>query len=740
MHVIRTILIIEDNPADVTLLKESLRLVKFRDLAFVTRLSDLSLHTDLNPELVFLDLTLPDGRGMTSFQEVNNRFPDAAIIILSGLENEELALKALESGAQDYLLKGDYDDKMFVKSVAYSLERKRGRIRLRKSEERYRVLVENAPEALVIFDLELGRFVNVSNSSAGLFGLPVEKLLESGILDLSPEFQPGGRSSRELAMEKLQEAIEGGTPKFEWIHLHASGREIPCEISLVRVPSQTRILVRGCLIDISERKEAERRIRELEETRQKIMDAALDAIIGMDTEGKIIFWTPRAESLFGWKEEEVLGKLVADTIVPPRHRDAHLRGLGRYLAGGAPRIMNRLVEITARDRRGREFPVELTVAEITSKEGNFFCAFMRDITERILAREQVEKEKKLSDDIIESLPGLFYLFDDKLRYIRWNREKEKISGYSFGEISGMTPLDFFSEEDRPRVSRHIAEAFEKGSTVLEALFLTKSGQKIPYYFTGLRIDYEGKVSMLGMGIDISERVKAERLLRESSERLRQLSAHLQTVREEERMNISREIHDELGQQLTVMKMDLSWLRRKLETGDERVQRKMEDLMQLIDHTVKTVRKISSELRPSLLDDLGLKAALEWHCVEFERRSGISTEFTAPGPDLNVNAGVATAMFRVFQETLTNVARHANASRVEASLRQEGDKLVMRIQDNGVGFAHRDIENKKTLGILGMQERIAIIQGEYRIRSKPGEGTLVEVKVPTGNSKYENKGL
>jgi PAS domain S-box-containing protein len=333
------------------------------------------------------------------------------------------------------------------------------------------------------------------------------------------------------------------------------------------------------------------------------------------------------------------------------------------------------------------------------------------------------------------MPGLFYLFDREGNYIRWNKRKELITGYNHDEIAAMKPLDFF-REDKHKIEKHVEDCFKHGETVVEADLVTKGGMVIPFYFTGLRVDYEGKECLLGMGIDISDRKQAEHLLRQSSERLRELSAHLQKVREEERIRISREIHDELGQQLTVLKMDISWLKRKVPAEDPRVEQKMNDLMKVIDHTVKTVRKISSDLRPSLLDDLGLVAALEWHSQEFEKRSGIQTSFVAAVPELEIEPAVATAMFRIFQETLTNVARHADATRIEATLAEDNEKLVMRIRDNGRGFSKSEIGNKRTLGILGMQERAAIMEGEYSIDSSPGEGTIVEVKVPIGNHEKE----
>ena len=264
---------------------------------------------------------------------------------------------------------------------------------------------------------------------------------------------------------------------------------------------------------------------------------------------------------------------------------------------------------------------------------------------------------------------------------------------------------------------------------MEAELTTKAGKKIPYYFTGRSLEYEGRPCLLGMGIDISDRKKAEDKLRDYSEQLRQLSAHLQHIREEERIDIAREIHDELGQQLTVLKMDISWLKKRIVSKEEKVQQKMNDLMDVIDNTVKTVRKISSDLRPSMLDDLGLVAALEWHSQEFEKRSGIKTKFNSALRDLDLPVDTATAMFRIFQESLTNIARHADASSVTASLKLNNGQLMMQIKDNGKGFSVNGIQNKKTLGILGMRERVNLMNGDYLIESEPGKGTIVRVTIP-----------
>jgi PAS domain S-box-containing protein len=232
--------------------------------------------------------------------------------------------------------------------------------------------------------------------------------------------------------------------------------------------------------------------------------------------------------------------------------------------------------------------------------------------------------------------------------------------------------------------------------------------------------------------DITEKKIAEDLLKQSLQDIRRLASHLEKIREEERIAIAREIHDELGQQLTVLKMDISWLNKNLSLTDEQSKLRMKDLLQTIDQTIKTVRRISTELRPSVLDDLGLIAAFEWLLKDFEKRSGVKSRLFSSLDEVSLDLNAKTALFRVFQESLTNVARHAQASEVNAFLKKENDDLLITIKDNGKGFDVTSMENKKTLGILGIKERIAIIKGTYAIDSIPGKGTTIELKVPVSS--------
>ena len=227
----------------------------------------------------------------------------------------------------------------------------------------------------------------------------------------------------------------------------------------------------------------------------------------------------------------------------------------------------------------------------------------------------------------------------------------------------------------------------------------------------------------------AERKRAEEGLRKSHEQLRALSVYLQYVREEEQTRIAREVHDELGQALTGLKLDLSRLSGQLPKHLKPQIERMDLMSTRIDTTIQTVRRIASELRPGMLDDLGLVAALEWQANEFQTRTGIACEVTTMLEEPLLDQDLNTAFFRIFQETLTNVIRHAAATRVEVLLRKEAGALVMEIRDNGRGISEAQISNTPSIGLRGMRERAAVLGGEVDIHGWPGKGTTVTVGIP-----------
>jgi PAS domain S-box-containing protein len=229
---------------------------------------------------------------------------------------------------------------------------------------------------------------------------------------------------------------------------------------------------------------------------------------------------------------------------------------------------------------------------------------------------------------------------------------------------------------------------------------------------------------------LDEGKRAEEKIRKSRERLRNFSGRLQTLLEEERTRISREIHDELGQSLTALKLDLSLIRRKiLSDGLAEESGKVHEIELAVSRIIRTVRKIATDLRPGILDELGVVAAIKWMAKNFQSRTGISCKVAGQGADQISDPVLSTAIFRIVQEALTNVSRHAAASQVNVSLEKKGDTLIVEVRDNGIGIKEGRIIDPTSLGLIGIRERVLLLGGEASISGKPGEGTSVRVILP-----------
>lgn len=245
-----------------------------------------------------------------------------------------------------------------------------------------------------------------------------------------------------------------------------------------------------------------------------------------------------------------------------------------------------------------------------------------------------------------------------------------------------------------------------------------------------RLDDEKRsVGVIQIIRDITERKEAEAAIEASREQLRNLAAHIQKMSEIERTNIAREIHDELGQALTVLKIDLSWLLKRLTHDQAPLIAKIDDMVKIVDRTITTVKKLSTDLRPGLLDDLGLSAAIEWQTGEFEKRTGIPCRLTILPQDVSFDKERNTALFRILQETLTNIARHAEATEVDVSLRVLDGTIQFTVKDNGRGIRQDELKSPQSFGLMGIQERARLFGGHAVFEGVPGRGTTVTVTMP-----------
>ena len=359
----------------------------------------------------------------------------------------------------------------------------------------------------------------------------------------------------------------------------------------------------------------------------------------------------------------------------------------------------------------------------------------------ITLRKQTEETLRASVAYLralleQNLVGIYVASGDRYLYV--NQAACDILGYSCDELlKDINPMDTVVEVDRPLVAENMRRRFSNEIPSLKYDFrmIRKDGRIIRVEVHGARIQWQGRPALLGTALDITERHAAEEQLARSHEELRALAARLEQTREEERLRIAREIHDELGQNLTAMKIDLSTLRKAFAASSTRkpMLTKFDAMRKILASTLTTVRRICSELRPSLLKNLGLCAAIESHGLAFQARSGIRCTFSLPAEPFKLNDKCAILLFRIFQEMLTNVARHARASQVNISLRSQNDHLVLKVRDNGRGITKGALGRAKTLGIVGMRERALEIGGELTIRRAPTGGTSAMVSVPIANT-------
>lgn len=316
--------------------------------------------------------------------------------------------------------------------------------------------------------------------------------------------------------------------------------------------------------------------------------------------------------------------------------------------------------------------------------------------------------------------------------VSWNRGAERLLGHSAEEARGRS-ISIIIPPDHDDELAGIIEKIKKGEHIenYETVRLNREGDRIDVSVTISPITGDsGRIIGASAIIrDISERKIAQEELSRSNEQLRDLYRRLQSAREEERTRIAREIHDEFGQTLTALKIDLAWIKKKLLTDQTLVSQKIESMTKTISMAIGLIKKLSADLRPGILDDFGLIAAIEWQAEEFETRTGTRCKLTLDMDEIDIGEEISTAVFRILQETLTNIMRHAGAKCVELELREEDGVLIFSVHDDGRGAGKDEMLAPGSFGLLGIRERAAALGGSVEILSSPGGGTMVSARIP-----------
>jgi len=364
-------------------------------------------------------------------------------------------------------------------------------------------------------------------------------------------------------------------------------------------------------------------------------------------------------------------------------------------------------------------------------------SIIKDITERKKSElELIESEKKFRMLFNNANDAVFVTQLRKNKtygdFIEVNDVACKRFGYTKDEFLKLSPSAIIQPQYIEEFNRSIEKLIEESHIIYQVIHRAKDNKLIPTEVSSHLFPYDGELTVLSIARDITERKEAEDKLRRNSIVLRNLASHLQSIKEEERTLIAREIHDELGQVLTVLKIQITLLANKLRDDQTDLKEKISSLSKIIDDSVESVQRITSKLRPNILDELGLIPAIEWQTQEFRKVTDILFSLSLPSNEINIDKEKSTVIFRIFQEAVTNIIRHASASHVYISLNLSHPKLILEVKDNGLGISSEQIKNPRSLGIIGMKERALAVGGEVNIEGIPTKGTNVKVEIPFVN--------
>lgn len=505
--------------------------------------------------------------------------------------------------------------------------------------------------------------------------------------------------------------------------------------NLTRLPSAIMQAIEKQKIT-HEKKDAERELRMAHEKLLFHIENTPLGFVEWDAELYVKSFSKRSEEIFGWTEREVIDNRMNgfDYVYPEDLPKVH--ELIRSLVNGKLKRSN--VQHRSYTKEGKVVWCEWFNAAMRDKDGNIttILSLVQDITERKNAEEQLKETQYFLEKAAEVAKLGYWISELKENESKldWSTGTMKIFGLENDNFDRNlnTFFKMVHPDDLDYVVKSSVNAIQAVDdyNIDHRIMLADGSVKWVHQHAEITVDNNGKpLLMVGVIQDITDRKQEEKELQELNDQLRNLTSHLQTIREDERTSIAREVHDELGQQMTSLKMDICFLKNKTEKEAPEISNKAAQMLEMVNEAIRTIRRIITSLRPGILDDLGLEAAIEWQAKEFEQRTGITCTLETDIDKEKLSANINTTVFRIFQETLTNVKRHANATSISAKLYEKENALIFEITDNGIGISDERKNNKTSFGLLGMKERAAMLNGDITISKMPLKGTSVNLKIP-----------
>lgn len=602
---------------------------------------------------------------------------------------------------------------------------------LRQTIASLRDAIDKQPDAVFMLSVD-GRIVEVNRS--GVLTLEADSAVS---LQGRPMLEFVLPEHRQTVADLFKRVLQGvaGTIELEAAGLEETRYWLECSVVPLRDASQRIVSIMIGARDITRRKRAERSLRTSEQRFRALVEMSSDMTLIMDGQGAILFASPSVVSILGYEPAYLLGKSTFDIVHHDDRITAHSALRDTIANPGAVRR----AELRVRHRDGSWRMLDAVGrAHLDSAAIHGVVVNCRDITDRKAAEDALRDSRERLNGILNSLDDVVWsstVKDCQPLYV--SPSAETVYGRQVGDFFARPSLwfDVVHPEDKQRVQSTVAQILKTGHYDYEYRIIRPDGS-IRWLRDRARLvtdSFRNPLRLDGIASDITDLKKAGSALIESRERLRTFARQLDAAVEEERTHIARELHDELGQALTGMKMDLAWMRRRLDdkTGLRDVSilhKKIAATGDLIDSTIAVVRRIATRLRPTLLDNLGLIAAMEEYAGQFSERTGVKCELMLPS-ELVLDKAYASGVFRIFQEAMTNIARHSGADKAVVNLRHDKRNLVLEVADNGRGIEESSGAITQTLGVLGMRERAQLMGGVLNVHARKQGGTLVRLIVP-----------
>ncbi len=464
-----------------------------------------------------------------------------------------------------------------------------------------------------------------------------------------------------------------------------------------------------------------------------LVHAAREAVVTIDESQRIVMLNPAAQRMFGCTAAEALGSELT-RFIPLRHRAAHAEHVRRFDASGlAEWSMGERLPVSGLRANGEEFAAAITITRIDTAPrfgpGRLFTALLSDLGKEDDLRLELATLRHRFEAIVELSPNAIWIAEgDRVVFV--NRACVALfAAPSRASLVGRSIYSLLHAESHAVVRQEVGRALASGATLplLHERIERLDGKVRDVEIALAPLPDHGQTTLQMVLNDVTQRKHEALELARSRHALRGLSERLVEAREDERRRIARELHDDLGQRLTALKMELASLRQGL--AGRVAEGRIGAMLELLDETVASVRRIAADLRPLMLDDLGLNAAIEWLARDAARRMGIEVSVRLGEGDPPLDERASIALYRMVQEALTNVARHARATEAHIEIRQVAESLLLSVRDNGVGFSERAMQKEGSFGLMGIRERAFMLGGQMEVQNPPGGGGLLTVRLP-----------